>query len=220
MDLIPFYKRFSCYPAILLGAPIHGVGKSTVAKEVKKLTNWPILSAGEIFRELAEEKGLDVDDYSKYLAEHPDENRFVNKEIERLLISRARELQKESPVIVDGNLAIFYPLEHALRVVIVAPIDIVVERALRARKVAESYRDSREALLLLVARTITDALQYLEIDDELYIKGGKGLLHLLALYLRREPIPYPTIVNDGAPADAAKKLLALLDDWVKAKMVG
>ncbi len=221
MDVGMFRERFGIFPVVLLGSPVHGVGKSTVAKEFSKLTGWPVVSAGQIFRELAQERGMSVDEFSRLLAEDERLSKSVNREIEQAVISLVVERRKETPLVVDANLALAYDLPLSFKAIISAPLDVVGERALDSKKLAEAYYSRVEAIRKILARTVSDIVQYINMDEEFYIEGARLMLLLLSHYLAGtlDKMPYPVVENTGAPTAAARRLLSLVNEWINVKLV-
>ncbi len=81
---------------ITMGGP-HGTGKSTYAKIIAKEFGLRYVSAGQLFRDLAREKGVTLEELSKQAAEHPD--------IDHLIDEKSAEEAKKGNVVVEGQLA-------------------------------------------------------------------------------------------------------------------
>jgi len=63
-----------------------GSGKSTVIKEVAEALGAEIADIGQVFRAVAEEKGMDISEYDKYLEQHPDEDRKMDEKFRDLVM--------------------------------------------------------------------------------------------------------------------------------------
>jgi len=98
----------------------HGVGKSTVAKSAARRFGLKYVSAGEIFRRLAEERGMDLQEFSKYVERHPG--------IDRRIDGYVKKMAGRGNVLVDGRLAGWMIKDADLKVMLVAPLEIRVER--------------------------------------------------------------------------------------------
>ena len=75
-----------------------GSGKTTVAKLLAKELGYPILSGGEIFREMAKRMNMDIMEFSRYAEEHEEVDYRIDEEI----VSRARGMED---VVIDSRLS-------------------------------------------------------------------------------------------------------------------
>ncbi len=114
----------------------HGAGKSVVARELARRLGFGYLSAGEIFRRMAEEKGMDLREFSEYAEKHPE----VDREIDR----RLSEVKGE--VVVDGRLSGWMVREADLRVLLTAPLEVRVRRI--AEREGRDLEEVREETLI------------------------------------------------------------------------
>ncbi len=75
-----------------------GSGTTTVARKVAEMLGYPVISAGEVFRKLARERGMSLDEFGRYAESNP--------EIDNLIDRRQREeaLRHENAV-VEGRLS-------------------------------------------------------------------------------------------------------------------
>ncbi len=75
-----------------------GSGTTTAAKIVAKKLGLKLISAGDVFRQLAAKKGMTVEEFSQYAEENP--------EIDRLIDHTQKEMaEKEKDVVVEGRLS-------------------------------------------------------------------------------------------------------------------
>lgn len=102
----------------------HGSGKSTIAREIAKRLGLRYVSAGEIFRRLAREMGMDVVEFSKYVEKHP--------EIDKMIDEKMAEEAKRGNVVLDSLLAFHFAREAN-------PINILVtaDKLVRAERIAK-----------------------------------------------------------------------------------
>ena len=108
---------------------LHGTGKTSVADRVSKHFDLRRISAGGIFRNLATERDLDLEEFSK-IAE-------CNEEIDRILDARQKAEAEKGYVVMDGQLAGWMAGEFAdFKIQLTAPLDV------RVRRIAE--RDNVE----------------------------------------------------------------------------
>lgn len=100
-----------------------GSGKTTVAKLLEKKLNIKYIYSGMIFRELAKEHGMSLEDFGKYCEEHSN----VDFELD----NRQVQLMKKGDVIIDGRLAGWLANKNkipAFKIAIIADLDIRAKR--------------------------------------------------------------------------------------------
>lgn len=73
-----------------------GSGKSTVADIVAKKLGWERISTGDVFRKLAKEKGMSLEDFSEYAESHPEVDRELDKKI--------LKMAEDGKAVIDGRL--------------------------------------------------------------------------------------------------------------------
>ena len=95
------------------------------------------LSAGQVFRKMAEESGLSLEEFSKRAE--------VDESIDRRVDDYQVEMGRGKDVVVDSRLGAFLFEDADLRICLMAPLDV------RARRIAGrdgiSDEDSRERIL-------------------------------------------------------------------------
>jgi len=118
--------------ALTIGG-LPGTGTTTVAKLLKKALDVEYIYTGDIFRQMARERGMAVADFGDYVAEHPD----IDRELDR----RQVELARESDTIIEGRLAGYMAMSNdvpAYKIWLHAPPRVRAERvAGRERKRVE-----------------------------------------------------------------------------------
>ncbi len=83
---------------ILVISGLHGTGKSTIAKMIAKELNIEHHSSGDLFRKLAQQKQMSLQDFSVYAIDHP--------EIDLELDQMTKELAESGKsMIFDGQVA-------------------------------------------------------------------------------------------------------------------
>jgi CMP/dCMP kinase len=125
-----------------------GSGKTTVARGLSQRLGFAHISAGEVFRELARERALSLEQLSELAEKDP--------EIDRIVDTRQAELSKSyENVIVDGRLS-GCVLKGDLAFWLKAPFEVRADRiARRERKErATALRETR-------ARDTSEAMRYL-----------------------------------------------------------
>jgi len=113
----------------------HGSGKSTIAKAIAKELNLRYVSAGEIFRKKAKELGLDIIEFSKYVAEHPE----IDIEIDEEMKKEARK----GNVVLDSQLAYWMVRElNPISILVIANKEDRIRRIMQREGV--SYEKAKE----------------------------------------------------------------------------
>lgn len=129
---------------------LHGTGKSSVADHIAKRFGLRRVSAGIIFRQLAQERGLSLEDFSKMAEEEV--------EIDRLIDDRLRTEAEKGDVVIDGQLAGWMAGENSdLNVFLTASDET------RVRRISErDSRDFEEALEETRTREASERERYFE----------------------------------------------------------
>ncbi|MGC8992534.1 MAG: (d)CMP kinase [Thermoplasmata archaeon] len=101
-----------------------GSGKTTVSKELAKKLNFKYISGGEIFRNMAKENNMSIEEFSKYA----ERNKEIDKKIDDYLLEM---MKKDDDIVVDSRLSGWLAYKnniHAFKVYINANRDVRVER--------------------------------------------------------------------------------------------
>lgn len=102
----------------------HGTGKSTYAKMIAKQFNLRYVSAGQLFRDLAREKVISLEELSKQAAGSP--------EIDRLIDERSAAEAAKGDIVVEGQLAAWMAKDLAqIRIYLTAPDEVRINRIAR-----------------------------------------------------------------------------------------
>jgi cytidylate kinase len=98
---------------ITIGGP-HGTGKSTYAKMIAKQFKIRYVSAGQLFRDVAKEKGVSLEELSKQAANSP--------EIDRMIDERSAAEAEKGDAVIEGQLAAWMAKDLAqVRIYLKAP---------------------------------------------------------------------------------------------------
>ncbi len=98
-----------------------GSGTTTVAKLVSEELGIKLISAGEVFRQLAAQRGMTVEEFSKYAEQNP--------EIDTLIDKTQKELaDAEKDAVVEGRLSGWMIRDADLKVWIFADAEIRYSR--------------------------------------------------------------------------------------------
>jgi len=98
----------------------HGAGKTTVARFLAKKLGLRYLSAGELFRRMAAERGMSLEEFSRYA----EKNVKIDEEIDRRTVEEARR----GNVLVDARLAGWLLNDADLKILLTAPLEVRVRR--------------------------------------------------------------------------------------------
>ena len=101
-----------------------GSGKTTVASMLASRLGYPLIVGGRIFRRMAEERGMTLEEFSRYAEEHHE----VDRELDERL---AEELRGKENVVLDSRLGGWIAHLHgipAYKVFLTAPVEV---RAIR-----------------------------------------------------------------------------------------
>jgi len=124
-------------------------GKTTLAKKISEKFNIRHISAGIVMREMAEEKGMSLLEFSKYAEKHP--------EIDKKIDERQKELSKDGGCIVEGRLSAYF-IDSGLKVWLTAPIEV------RARRVMQrdNFKNINEAVEKIKQRESSEKKRYMQ----------------------------------------------------------
>ena len=112
---------------------LHGTGKSSAADNISNIFGLRRVSAGGIFRELAKERGVTLEEFSRIAEE--------DESIDRELDGRIKAEAEKGNVMLDGQLAAHMASDHAeLKILLTAPLRTRVKRI--AARDGVSYEDA------------------------------------------------------------------------------
>jgi cytidylate kinase len=105
----------------------HGTGKSTYAKALAEALGLRYVCAGDLFRELARERKMTLEDFSRLAAEDPN--------IDKLIDERTKEEARKGGAVIDAQLGAWMVKDLAtVKLLLVAPDTV------RFKRVAERDR--------------------------------------------------------------------------------
>jgi len=132
-------------PVITVSGP-HGTGKSTYARALADALGLRYICAGEIFRQLAKERGMSLGEFSQIAANDP--------AIDEIIDERTKAEAKTGGVVIDAQLAAWMAKEVAdVKVLIVAADEV------RFKRIAE-----REGISIEAAKQQTQARESIQRD--------------------------------------------------------
>ncbi len=162
---------------IILSSGLHGSGRSRISSELegilrKRGHSVVRISSGDIFREIAEEKGYpSIEDFIKEITENKDLALEVDQKVDLHLMKRIEKLrEKYDFVIVDSNLAPYY-VKDALKLLVYASPSIIAERVFKnSRNMDKNYSSIEDVKNSLIERMGEDIERYemlaREVEDE------------------------------------------------------
>jgi cytidylate kinase len=124
-------------------------GKTTLARNLAKALDFKHVSAGEIMRDMAAEKGMTLLEFSEYAENNP--------EVDNKIDERQRR-EASGDCVVDGRLSRHF-LNPDLSIWLTAPIK---ERAERIIQRGESYKDIDDAVKAIRQREESEVKRYRE----------------------------------------------------------
>lgn len=129
-----------------------GSGTSTTSRILSEKTGMPVISAGDIFRQMAQEKGMEILEFSKFAE--------GNTQIDHQIDQRQAELARQADdLIVEGRLSAYF-VDADLKVWCTAPLDIRTERI--SQRENKTISQAREEI---ITREHSEAQRYLEIHN-------------------------------------------------------
>jgi len=129
---------------------LHGTGKSSVADAIAQKFGLRRVSAGVIFRELAEERGMTLEEFSR-IAEG-------DLDIDKLIDDTQKNAAKKGNCIIDGQLAAWMVGKDSdLNILLTAPVEVRIKR-IAARDGTDFEFAKRET----IAREGSEKARYFE----------------------------------------------------------
>jgi cytidylate kinase len=117
---------------------LHGSGRSTHARMLAEVFGLRYVSSGTIFRQMAEERGVALNDMSKLSDEDP--------YFDKLIDERTKEETKKGGVVVDATLSGWMAQEPNLRIFLTTPLEARMSRI--ASREGISIEAAREETLV------------------------------------------------------------------------
>ena len=138
-----------------------GSGTTTLCRNLARYYGFKHIYAGLIFRQMAKEMGMSLEEFQKYVELHPE----IDREVDR----RQIEAAKECNVVIEGRLAGWMVKNADLRIWLDAPIMERAKRVARREgipveeafvKIAEREKQNRKRYLNIYGIDIEDKSIY------------------------------------------------------------
>jgi len=136
---------------------LHGAGKTTAAKRLAKKFKLKYVCAGEVFRRMAAERGMRLEDFSKLAEKNP--------KIDLMIDKRTIREARGKKVLIDARLAGWMAKKADLKILLTAPLEV------RAKRIAKREgRKYREVLMETKIRESSEAKRFkkfygIEVND-------------------------------------------------------
>lgn len=132
----------------------HGSGRSTHAKRLAEVFGLRYVSSGTIFRQMAEERGLSLEEMSKLTDGDP--------ELDKLIDERAREESRKGGIVLDATLSGWMAHEPDLRIFLTTPLETRIARI--AEREGMGLEEAREETLVRSESERDRFMKYYGID--------------------------------------------------------
>ncbi|MDD1715878.1 MAG: AAA family ATPase [Methanolinea sp.] len=164
-----------------------GSGTTSLARHLATTHRFSLISAGEVFRQMAGEKGMDLAEFGRFAESNP----AIDREID----ARQKEIaEQKDDIVVEGRLSGWFVKDADLKVWLFAPIDCRVNRILDR----DAVENLETAMALTLEREASEAHRYREyynIDIN-------------------DPSPYHLAVNSGR--FGVEDLASIVDTAIRA----
>lgn len=178
-----------------------GSGKSSIGKVLKE-KGYEIVSTGNIFRELAMEKGLSVEEFNKQVNEA---SRKGDRSVDKMIDDTTAKIGRERDnVMFDSRLAWNF-VPDSFKVFVITDIDEASRRVFNdsVRANSESYESQEACKKALVHRQEMESVRFKEIYQIDYYDMSNYNLVIES--------------TNAAPAEIAAEILEKLEDYQAGK---
>jgi len=136
---------------------LHGAGKTTAARALVRKFRLEYVSAGTVFRQMAKERGMTLEEFSRHAERYP--------KIDRQIDRRTAMVARGNNVLIDARLAGWMAKGANIRILLTVPLEVRVRRI--AKREGRSYK---EVLAETVKRERSEAKRFkrfysIDVDD-------------------------------------------------------
>ncbi|MDP2812235.1 MAG: AAA family ATPase [bacterium] len=128
-----------------------GSGKSTVAKNITSIFNAQRVYIGGLWRDIAKEKNMTLEELNKYVMDNPQADIDMDKKIAK----EARQLVKKSIVIVEGRVQFLF-LPESVKIFIKANPEEAAKRVWQEIQNPKNKKERNEANITSLAELKTN----------------------------------------------------------------
>ena len=133
---------------------LHGSGRSTHAIRLSETFGLRYVSSGTIFRQMAEERGLSLEEMSKLTDEDP--------EFDKLIDERAKQEASKGDMVLDATLAGWMAEDADLKIYLMTPPEASVKRI--AEREDMSLEDAEKETKVRAESERLRFIEYYDID--------------------------------------------------------
>lgn len=185
-----------------------GSGKTTVAKRLSEELDIPAVDVGQLFRELAKKRGMDVIAFGKYAEAHPE----VDRELDARMVALARRKKR---LILQGRLSALMARKEGLDAL---KIWVGASQNVRARRIAgREGVSAAEALRGIRARDQDNRDRYLKtygldandrsVYDIVVPTDNRSVEQVVSILLKKIRAVWPTRQKPPKPKTKPKRAL-------------
>ncbi len=178
-----------------------GSGKSTVAKILVEKLKAERVYVGGIRRELAREKGMDLNELNEYAKNNPE----TDVDVDKRAAAKARDLEKNNSLVVVEGRTQFHFLPESIKVYVVVDFDVGAERIWKEIQNKDASQARNEGTINSIEKLKATVRKRDEDDAQRYLKYY-GFDH-------RKLDNYDLIVNSSeiTAEEVAQKIIGYLE---------
>ncbi len=176
-----------------------GSGKSSIAKILKE-RGYEIFSTGQIFRQLAMDKGLSVEEFNKQVNEAASKG---DRSVDKMIDDTTTKIGEEKDMIVFDSRLAWHFAPRSFKVFVITDIDEASRRVYNdsVRANSESYNSQEECRKALINRQRLETVRYKEIYGIDYYDMSNYNLVIES--------------TNAAPIELAGEILSRLEEYKK-----
>ncbi|UCH57423.1 MAG: cytidylate kinase family protein [Candidatus Bathyarchaeota archaeon] len=147
-------ERPSCRGLVITVSGLHGSGRSTHALKLAEAFGLRYVSSGTIFRQMAEERELSLEELSKLTDEDP--------ELDKVIDERAREESAKGEVVIDATLSGWMAKDPDIRIFLTTPFESRIRRI--ADREGISYEEAKRETVVREESESERFLKFYDVD--------------------------------------------------------
>ena len=134
---------------------LHGSGKSVVGKKIASALGIKYYSTGQAFRDLAKEKNMSLEDFTKFVENNPE----IDQELDKKIL----EIARKDHIIIDSQLSGFILKDIAnYKILLKCPLETRVKRM--AERDNKTYEEKLNETLLREKSELDRFIKLYQID--------------------------------------------------------